>query len=157
MMNVKKGDTVKIEYTGTLEDGTVFDSSEKHNHPLVFEAGAGMVIPGFDNAVIGMKKGEDKEVKISPEQGYGPQRPELVRKFPRDKLPKDAEVKPGMILGVSLPTGQQLPAIVTEANEKEVTLDLNHPLAGKALNFKIKVIGINEPGDKTECSCGCHE
>ena len=144
-MTVKKGDKVKIEYEGKLDDGTVFDSSEKHGHPFEFEAGAGQVIPGFDKAVDGMKKGEEKEVKIESKDAYGEPNPELVKKIPRDQLPKDKEIKPGMILGVGLPTGQQIPAKITDVDDKEVTIDMNHPLAGKNLNFKIKVVGIDFP------------
>lgn len=147
-MKVEKGKKVKIEYTGKLDDGTVFDSSEKHGKPIEFEAGAGNVIPGFDNAVMGMEKGEEKEIKIKPEEGYGHPNPELVKKVPREQLPKDKELKPGMMLGVGLPTGQQIPAKITEVSDKEVTIDLNHPLAGKTLNFKIKVVEVAEGGSK---------
>lgn len=141
-MTVKKGDKVKVEYTGTLDDGTVFDSSEKHGKPLEFEAGSGMVIPGFDNALIGMKKDEEKEVHIESKDAYGDPNPELVKKVPKDKLPTDKELKPGMMLGVGLPDGKQLPAVIKEVGDKEVTIDLNHPLAGKNLNFKLKVVEI---------------
>lgn len=141
-MAVKKGDKVKVEYTGTLEDGTVFDASEKHGAPLEFEVGSGMVIKGFDEALVGMEKGEEKEVTIKPEQAYGDPNPEMVKKIPREQLPKDQEPKAGMMLIMSLPNGQQLPAKITEVSDKEVTLDLNHPLAGKTLKFKLKVVEI---------------
>ena len=142
-MAVKSGDKVKVEYTGTLDDGTVFDSSEKHGKPLEFEVGAKQVIPGFENAVIGMKKGEEKEVKLKSSEAYGDPRPELVKKFPREQLPKDKELKAGMMLAVGLPNGAQIPARITDVNDKEVTIDMNHPLAGKGLNFKIKVVDIS--------------
>ncbi|MBW2963637.1 peptidylprolyl isomerase [Candidatus Woesearchaeota archaeon] len=142
-MPVKKGDKVKVEYEGKLDDGTVFDSSEKHNKPLEFEAGSGKVIKGFDEAVIGMEKGQEKEIKIPAEEAYGQPNPQLIKKFPRDKLPKEPEPKPGMMLAVGTPDGQQLPAMIKEVNENEVTIDLNHPLAGKNLNFKVKVVEIN--------------
>ncbi|MFC1753883.1 peptidylprolyl isomerase [Thermoproteota archaeon] len=141
MMPVKKGDTVKIEYEGTFDDGTVFDSSEKAGKPLEFEVGAGKVIPGFENAVIGMDKGQEKKVKIQPEEAYGHPNPELVKKVPREQLPKE-ELKQGMLLVMNLPNGMQLPAKIAELDDKEVTLDLNHPMAGKILNFKIKVVEI---------------
>ena len=140
-MPVKKGDKIKVEYTGTFEDGTVFDASEKHGKPLEFEAGAGTVVPGFDNAVIGMEEGEEKEVTIQPEDAYGHPNPEMVKKVPRDQLPKE-ELKQGMMLIMNLPNGMQFPAKISEVGDSEVTLDLNHPLAGKVLKFKIKVVGI---------------
>ncbi|MBU0470038.1 MAG: peptidylprolyl isomerase [Nanoarchaeota archaeon] len=142
-MPVKKGDKVKIEYTGTLDDGTVFDASERHGKPLEFEVGSGQVIKGFDEAVLGMEKDEEKEINLQPEEAYGQLRSELNKKVPREQLPKDQEPKAGMILLVGLPNGQQIPARITEVSDSEVTIDLNHPLAGKALNFKIKVVEIS--------------
>ena len=142
-MPVKKGDKVKVEYTGTLEDGTVFDSSEKHGHPLEFEIGTGQIIPGFENALVGMEKGQEKDIKIEPADGYGAPNPELVKKIARDRLPKEQELKPGLMIGVSLPTGQQIPAKIVTVTDKEVEIDLNHPLAGKTLLFKIKVAEIS--------------
>ena len=143
-MAVKKGDKVKVEYTGTFDDGTVFDASEKHGKPLEVEAGAGQVIPGFDNALIGMEKDEEKEIKLKPEEAYGEPNEKMIQKAPREQFPKDKEIKPGMMLAVGLPNGTQIPAKITEVTDKEVTIDLNHPLAGKTLNFKIKVVAINE-------------
>lgn len=140
-MGVKKGDKIKVDYTGTFDDGTVFDSSEKHGHPLEVEVGGGQVIPGFDNALIGMEKGEEKNVKLPPAEAYGDPNPEMIKKLSRDKLPKE-DLKPGMVLGMTLPNGVQLPAKIVDINDKEVTLDLNHPLAGKTLNFKLKVVEI---------------
>ena len=92
-MGVKKGDKVKIEYTGTFDDGTVFDSSEKHGQPLEFEAGAGKVIKGFDEALIGMKKGEEKDITLKPSEAYGDHNSQLVKKVPKNKLPPDKEIK----------------------------------------------------------------
>lgn len=139
-MTIKEGDKVKIEYTGTLDDGTVFDSSEKHGKPLEFEVGVGQVIKGFENAVIGMKKGEEKEFKLQPAEAYGDYNPQLIKKIPKEQLPKDKELKSGMILVIGTPDGKKFPARITDVTDKEVSLDLNHPLAGKVLNFKIKVI-----------------
>ncbi len=141
-MVVKKGDKVKVEYTGTLDDGTVFDTSEG-KQPLEFEAGSGQLIKGFDNAIIGMEKGQEKEIKLKPEEAYGQPDPRLTQKIPRDKLPPGQEPKVGMVLGLQAPDGKQVPARITEVNDKEVIIDLNHPLAGKNLNFKIKVIDIS--------------
>lgn len=140
-MPVKKGDKVKVEYNGTLEDGTVFDTS-KGKEPLEFEVGAGKIIKGFENGVIGMKKGEEKDIKINPAEAYGESNPDFIKKVPKEHLPKEQEPKVGMMLILKSPEGRQILAKITEITDKEVTLDLNHPLAGKALNFKIKVLDI---------------
>jgi|TARA_B100002003_G_scaffold209791_1_gene205188 FKBP-type peptidyl-prolyl cis-trans isomerase 2 len=142
LMAIKKGDKIKVEYTGTLEDGKVFDSSEG-KPPLEFEVGAGKIIKGFDDAVTGMEKGQEKEVKIEPKDAYGIPAPELIRKVPRAQIPKEPEPKPGMVLLLKSPDGQQMPARITEVTDTDVTIDLNHPLAGKTLTFKIKVVDVN--------------
>ncbi|MDP6642149.1 MAG: peptidylprolyl isomerase [Candidatus Nanoarchaeia archaeon] len=144
-MPVKKGDKIKVDYEGTLEDGTVFDSSTHgdHSHPLEFEVGSGQLIKGFDEGVIGMEKGEEKTIKLESSEAYGDPKPELVKKFPREQLPKDQEPKEGMTLLIKSQDGNQLPAKITKVDDKEVTIDLNHPLASKTLNFKIKVIEIS--------------
>lgn len=138
-MAVKNGDTIKVEYVGTLEDGTVFDASEKHGKLLEFKVGSGEIIKGFDDAVIGMKADEEKTITLQPKDAYGERRPELLKKVPRENLPKEHEPKKGMMLLVGLPNGMQMPALIAEVGKDEVTLDLNHPLAGKVLNFKITV------------------
>lgn len=142
-MTIKKGDKVKVEYTGTLDDGTVFDSSEKHGKPLEFEVGAGHVIKGLDESMIGMKKGEEKELTLKSSEAYGDPNPKLVRNVPRDKIPKEPEPKAGMMLIMQTQDGRKFPAMIKEVNDTEVTLDLNHPLAGKTLHFKIKVVEIS--------------
>jgi len=143
-MSIKQGDKIKVNYTGTLEDGTVFDTSEG-KEPLEFEVGSGQLIKGFDTAVVGMEKDEEKEIKLQPAEAYGEFNPELTQKVPKDKLPKPPdgqEIKPGMMLAVGMPNGQQMPAKIVEITDNEITIDLNHPLAGKALTFKIKVVEI---------------
>ena len=138
-MTAKNGDKVKIEYTGTLEDGTIFDSSADHGNPLEFEVGSGQVIKGFDDAILGMKEGEEKQFSITPADAYGEHDPTLVQKVPREIFPQDAELVPGLLFEAGLPTGEKVPATITEVQEGIVSVDLNHPLAGKKLNFKIKV------------------
>ena len=140
---VKKGDKIKVIYEGTFEDGTVFDSSEAHDKPLEFEVGSSQVIKGFEDAMIGMKKGEEKKITLTPKDAYGDHNPELVKEIPREQLPKDHELKPGMMLLMSLPNGAQIPVKIAEVNDKTATLDLNHPLAGRTLNFKLTVVDIN--------------
>lgn len=139
-MKVKKGDKIKVEYEGKFESGEIFDASEKHGQPLEFEAGAGMVVPGFDAAVIGMDVGGEKVVSLKPEDAYGMLNEKAIQKVPKDKFP--AEAKEGMMIGVPLPNGQQIPAKIVKIDDKEVTIDMNHPMAGKTLIFKIKILGI---------------
>jgi len=138
-MAIKKGDKIKVHYTGKLDDGTVFDSSDGRD-PLEFEVGSGQIIKGFDEAVIGMEKDQEKEIKLPSDQAYGQIDQDLLKKIPKDKLPKDQEPKPGMVLGIQTPDGQQIPAKITEVDDKDITIDLNHPLAGKNLNFNIKIV-----------------
>ncbi len=141
-MAVKEGDTVTIEYTGSLEDGTVFDSSEKHGKPLEFTIGSKQVIPGFENAVKGMEEGEEKTVTLQPKDAYGERQDALLKQIPKESLPKDEPAAVGKVLMLQLPNGMQYPARITEVRDEDVTIDLNHPLAGKALTFKLKVTGI---------------
>jgi len=153
-MVVEKGNKIKVDYTGSFEDGEVFDSSEKHGQALDFVAGAGMVVKGFDDAVIGMDVGEEKEVTLKPEDAYGMPDERAIQKVPKENFP--AEAKEGMMIGVPLPNGQQIPAKIAKIGEKEVTLDMNHPMAGKTLVFKIKVIEVGEKVDlDKECSGDC--
>jgi FKBP-type peptidyl-prolyl cis-trans isomerase 2 len=136
---IKKGDTVKVHYTGTFTDGKVFDSSEGRD-PLQFTAGAGMVIPGFDHAVIGMKIGEEKNIVIHPAEAYGESNPQMIQTVPRNQFPEKMELKEGTVLVLKAPTGQQIPVIIAKVTDKGVTIDMNHPLAGKTLHFKVKVV-----------------
>jgi len=142
-MIVKKGSKVKVDYTGTFDDGTVFDASEKQGQPLEFEVGSGQVIKGFDEAVVGMEEGQEKEITIPPAEAYGEVKAELNKKIPRAQLPQDQEPKVGMVLAVGLPNGQQFPARIVAVTADDVTIDLNHPLAGKTLHFKIKVVEVS--------------
>jgi FKBP-type peptidyl-prolyl cis-trans isomerase 2 len=142
VQKAKKGDKVKVDYTGKFDDGTVFDTSEG-KQPLEFELGSGMIIKGFDNAVVGMNQGEEKNIELQPAEAYGDHNPALVKKIPRERLPQNHEPKPGMFLALKTPDGKQFPAKITEVTDKEVTIDLNHPLAGKKLNFAIKLVSIS--------------
>lgn len=139
---VQEGDTITVEYEGRLEDGTVFDSSDKHDEPLQFTVGEGKIIKGFDQAVVGMKVGEEKEVTVPPEQAYGMHNPELVRDLPRNVFPEDQEIQRGMVFMMSLPDGRQVPVRIAEVADETVKVDLNSPLAGKTLTFSIKIVSI---------------
>ncbi|MBE1283806.1 MAG: peptidylprolyl isomerase [Rhodobacteraceae bacterium] len=142
MTEVKNGDTVRIHYTGTLKDGSVFDSSEGRD-PLEFKAGAGQVIPGMDNEMAGMKVGEKKTLNIPCEQAYGPINPAARQAIPREGIPDDIPLELGTQLQMQTPDGQALPVTVVEVDEATVTLDANHPLAGKDLIFEIELVSIN--------------
>ena len=139
---MKKGDRVKIDYIGSLDDGTVFDTSERHGKPLEFEVGGGKLLKKFEDSVVGMKIGQEKNIRIQPSEGYGFPNQELIRKFPRSNLPKDHEPKPGMVLAITMPNGDQIPAQIINVTTNEITVDMNHPLAGKVLNFKVKIVDI---------------
>jgi peptidylprolyl isomerase len=140
---VKTGNKVKVEYVGKLDDGSVFDSSEDHGKPLEFEVGSGHVIKGFDDAVLGMNEGDEKEFTIQPAEAYGQHDPTLVQKVPREIFPQEADLTAGLLFEAGLPTGEKVPAMITAVDEGMVTVDLNHPLAGKTLNFKIKLKEIS--------------
>ncbi|HAK38373.1 MAG: peptidylprolyl isomerase [Nitrospinaceae bacterium] len=139
----KKGDKVAIEYEGSLDDGTVFDSSKNHDKPLEFVVGSGQVIPGFDRAVTGMKVNEEKKIRLEPTDAYGEKNPKLTHKIARTKLPPKPEPKPGMGLMMGAPGQPDRRAMITEVTKDHVVIDMNHPLAGKALTFAIKLVKIS--------------
>lgn len=141
MSQAKQGDTVKIHYSGTLDDGTTFDSSAGRE-PLEFALGTGSVIPGFDKAVEGMCVGESKSVSIPPEEAYGPRHEQLVQEVPASALPDGLEPALGMQLQGTRGDGQTMLFTVTAIADDAITVDGNHPLAGKALNFEIELVEI---------------
>ncbi len=141
MSNAKSGDTVHIHYTGTLDDGTTFDSSAGRD-PLTFELGSGQVIAGFDKAVEGMAVGDNKSVKIEAEDAYGEHHEQLIQEVPRSALPEEIQPEIGMQLQSQSPEGQIMQLTVTEVADESITVDANHPLAGKALNFDIELVKI---------------
>ncbi len=155
MKKVKNGHFVKVDYKGTLENGDTFDSS-RNTHPIEVEVGAGRVIKGFEDALIGMAKNEKKTFTLSPEEAYGNRNADLQQSFMRSELPDGFDPKVGQILAVRHPEGGQLPARVTHIDSEKVTLDLNHPLAGETLTFEIEVLEINdEPGPSTCAPSAC--
>jgi len=141
MTTVQEGNTVQVHYTGRLEDGTVFDTSA-HREPLEFTVGANEVIPGFEEAVVGMNAGETKTVEISHDKAYGPHQDELMMQVDRGQLPPEIDPQEGQKLQVRQQDGQIYIVTVTDVNESQVTLDANHPLAGQDLTFDIQVIGV---------------
>lgn len=142
MAEVKAGDTVHLHYTGTLLDGTTFDSSEGRE-PLAFEVGSGQIIPGLDVAIPGMKVGDKKIVKIAADDAYGQSNPEMRQAVPREGIPADIPLEVGLQLQMQTPDGQAMPVTVVEMDEATVTLDANHPLAGKDLQFDIELMKID--------------
>ncbi|MBQ4568224.1 MAG: peptidylprolyl isomerase [Desulfovibrio sp.] len=139
-MPVKQGDTLRVHYTGTLTDGTVFDSSRERD-PLEFTLGRGMLIPGFESAVMGHEAGETVTVTIPPEDAYGEVDLELIFTVARSQVPAHIPLEVGTPLQLSNEQGQ-MDVIITEVDAEEVTLDANHPLAGKALTFEIEILEI---------------
>ncbi|MDD5023161.1 MAG: peptidylprolyl isomerase [Candidatus ainarchaeum sp.] len=137
MKFVELKDYVEVEYTGTLDDGTIFDSNVG-GKPLGFTAGAGQMIKGFDNAVIGMKEGEEKKIHLEPEEAYGSSDPELIMEFPLEELPE------GIQLGSILYTQTGAQGTVKKLTNETATIDFNHKFAGVPLNFKIKILKIEK-------------
>jgi peptidylprolyl isomerase len=141
MSEAKKGDMVKVHYTGRFEDGSLFDSS-KDRAPLQFTLGNGEMIPGFENAIIGMKIGDTKTAKIAANEAYGPYIDDMVMRIGKDKFPADMELKTGLMLKIRQPEGNAINVMVTDISDDEVVLDANHPLAGKDLEFDIELVHI---------------
>lgn len=141
MSQAKEGDTVKVHYTGKLKDGSVFDSSESRE-PLEFTLGSGNMIPGFEQAVVGMDAGDKKTTEIPVTQAYGEKREDMIISVPRENVPGDIDPEVGQQLAIQQEGGQQVPVTVTEVTEEKVVLDANHPLAGKDLVFDIEVVEV---------------
>jgi len=141
MSQAKSGDTVKIHYTGTLDDGTEFDSSAGRE-PLEFSLGSGQVIAGFDNAVEGMAVGDSKTVTLPPDEAYGDRHEKLLQDVPKTSLPDDMKPEVGMALQTQSPDGQVMNLVIADISEESITVDANHPLAGQALTFAIELVEI---------------
>ena len=143
MAQAKDGATVKVHYKGSLSDGTVFDSSEDRE-PLEFQIGSQQIIPGFENNVKGMEVGETKTFTVSPEEAYGDRNEQMLVDVEREQLPPEIEPEEGMMLQVRGQDGSVSNVVVSEVSDDKVTLDANHPLAGKDLTFEVKLEDINE-------------
>lgn len=141
MAQAATGDTVKVHYTGKLEDGSVFDTSQQRE-PLEFKLGEGRLLPGFEQAVEGLEPGQKTEIEIAAEQGYGPRRDDAVVQIERSQLPPDLNPEIGQQLQMQQPNGQAVVVTVAETSEESITLDGNHPLAGKDLSFEIELVEI---------------
>jgi peptidylprolyl isomerase len=141
LSKAKNGDTVKVHYTGKLNDGSVFDSSE-NREPLEFQLGSGQLIPGFEKAVNGMTVGDSTTVTIPANEAYGDVNEELILSVEKDRLPADIQPEVGLQLQVQQPDGQPVPVVISDVTDGIVKLDANHPLAGKDLTFHIEVVEI---------------
>lgn len=143
-MKVENGNNVRVHYTGTLEDGQEFDSSRKRNETLNFTVGGGQMIKGFDNAVIGMEVGESKDVVLSPDDAYGQRSEHAVMPISRNNFPNDFVIEIGAMVQGSTSEGMPVQAVIVGEDEENIILDMNHPLAGKSLNFNIELVEILE-------------
>ncbi|MGK7396711.1 MAG: FKBP-type peptidyl-prolyl cis-trans isomerase [Candidatus Cyclobacteriaceae bacterium M3_2C_046] len=142
MTEARKGNTVKVHYTGRLNDGTVFDSSV-NKEPLSFKLGEGNMIPGFEKAVEGLKEGEKVTANIDSQEAYGERRDDLLVEVPRQNVPESITPEVGQQLSIKQPDGNTIPVVVTETKPESIVLDANHPLAGKDLIFDIEVVQVS--------------
>jgi peptidylprolyl isomerase len=141
MTQATAGDTVLFHYTGSLQDGTVFDSSSSRK-PLRVTLGSGQVIRGVDHALVGMAPGEEKTVTVAADEAYGPRRPELLHEVQREAIPREVDLEVGKQLVGRDTAGQRLQLTVVEVADQTVTLDANHPLAGQVLTFDLRLVEI---------------
>lgn len=142
MSNVQKGQTVNVHYTGTFDDGTKFDSSHDRGETLTFQVGSGQVVPGFDSALLEMTVGETKTVHLKAEEAYGNPVPEAVQEVPLTSFPSEMELTEGVTIVGTNELGQQMMGRVANLTDSTATIDFNHPLAGKNLNFEIELVSI---------------
>ena len=152
MQTVENGLFVRVDYTGTLDNGEVFDSSEGRQ-PLEVQVGSGNVIPGFESALMGMSLNESKTFTLSPDQAYGNRDESHMHGFPVSDIPAGVTPEVGQTLMLKTPQGQQIPARVESIDDEKVVFDLNHPLAGKRLTFAITVVGISETASQPHAGC----
>jgi peptidylprolyl isomerase len=157
---VENGKYISVEYTGTLGNGDVFDSSAGRQ-PLEILMGAGQLIPGFESQLMGMGLNEKKVFTVTPEEAYGERDDRLMQSVPRAEVPPSMDIQPGMVVGFVTPDGHKAPARVVHMDDEKLIMDLNHPLAGESLTFEIEVVGINDaPTQKSEgcpSDCNCSE
>jgi FKBP-type peptidyl-prolyl cis-trans isomerase 2 len=135
---------IKFNYTGKLDNGEVFDTSkhEDHEHPIEFEAGKGMIIPGLEKELVKMKKGDKKEIKVKADEAYGQPQDNLIREIPKGPVPEGMKLEKDAVIYLKTPEGHPFPAKIVEVKKETVILDLNHPLAGKDLIFDVEIVEI---------------
>jgi len=142
-MSVQVGSKVTLNYRGLFEDGQEFDSSYDRGEPYTFEVGSRAVIPGFDEGVVGMEVGQKKTITVQPQDGYGEVVEEKVQSIPKDKFPMGFEFKTGAFVAGEDPSGNKFSARILEEGLSDVTLDFNHPLAGKVISFEVELLEID--------------
>ena len=150
------GKFVSVEYTGTLQNGEVFDTS-KERSPLQVHMGTGQMIPGFEKALQGMALNEKKTFTLTPEEAYGERDESRTQEFARKDVPAEITPEVGQIVALTHSNGQQIPAQISQVTDEKIVLDLNHPLAGESLTFEVEVVGISDtaPQPQGGCACGC--
>ena len=155
MKTVEKNMFVSLDYKGTLTNGEVFDTSYGRA-PLEIQMGAGQLIRGFENALLGMTLNEKKTFTLEPEEAYGHRDESLTQAFPKADVPPEMNPQVGQTVGLSTADGQQVPAVIMAVDDLHVTVDLNHPMAGKTLTFEIEIKGISDtPTQSAGCGSGC--
>ena len=154
MKKVENGLFVSVDYKGTLTNGDVFDTS-LGRQPLEVKVGAGQLITGFENELMGMSLNDKKTFTLEPESAYGQRNENLTQNFPRADIPHGVDPKVGMTVGMHTPEGQQIPAKIVHLDDEKVTLDMNHPLAGETLTFEIEVVNISDTPTQAPSGCGC--
>ncbi len=142
MTTAANGNTVSVHYRGTFDDGTVFDSSFDRGDAITFQLGSGQIIPGFNDAVIGMSPGDSKKVSLSPDEAYGPTMPEAIQTVPASAFPEGMELNEGTQVTGQAPNGQSMVGTIQSHDGENVVVDFNHPMAGKNLNFHIELLNI---------------
>ena len=154
MKKVENGLFISVDYKGTLQNGDVFDTSHGRQ-PIEVKVGAGQLITGFENELLGMSLNEKKTFTLEPDEAYGQRNENLRRDVPRNEIPPELNLRVGMTVGMQTPEGQQIPAQIIHLDDEKLTLDLNHPLAGKTLTFDIEVVGISDTPTQASAGCGC--
>ncbi|KPA19353.1 peptidylprolyl isomerase [Candidatus Magnetomorum sp. HK-1] len=157
MTKVENNLFVSVDYKGTLEDGEIFDTSEGRQ-PLEVKMGAGQLIKGFEDQLMGMNMNEKKTFTLEPKDAYGERDDSLTRSFAKSQLPEEMTPEVGQVIGLQAPEGQQIPATIIEVDDENFTVDINHPLAGKQLTFDIEVVGISDTATQappSACASGC--
>jgi peptidylprolyl isomerase len=158
MLNVEKGLFVSLDYKGTLDNGTVFDTNADRQ-PLEFQMGEGQVIKGVEENLMGMALNEKKTFTIAPEKAYGERDESLTQNFAKSDLPSEIDPEPGQIIGLQAQNGQQIPGTITEVRDEDFSVDLNHPLAGESLTFDVEIVGISKTSSQKQAACeteGCN-
>jgi len=153
MQKVENGKFVTVEYKGVMENGEVFDTTEGRQ-PIELQVGAGQIIKGFEDALLGMELNEKKNFDVEPQDGYGTRDENNIHTFSRDEVPAEMNPQVGEMIGLQTPDGQQVPARVAQFDDEKLVVDLNHPLADQTLSFEVEVVGINDAPTQMAEGCG---